>query len=93
MFYIFFVLLFYPHFLYYNYFISLDYELKHDEIRRGTILLSLLILFFIYYSTINLLNSITRVLFLFFYYPKAIIFIYYGCIDLINLLIAFNDPH
>ena len=46
----------------------------------------------IYFSTINILNSSTQVLLLLCNCPKTIIFIYYGGIDLIKLIIAFNDP-
>ena len=50
------------------------------------------IIFFIYYSTINILISSTQVLLLLYNCPKAIICISYEGIDLIKLLIAFNDP-
>ena len=46
---------------------------------------------YIYFFTLIILNSSTQVLLL-YKCPKAIIFIYYGGIDLIKLLIAFNDP-
>ena len=41
---------------------------------------------FIYYSIINILNYSTQLLLLLYNCPKAIIFIYYGGIDLIKLL-------
>ena len=67
--------------------------MKHDEIRRGTLFVLLLLLsLYIYFFTLIILNSSTQVLLLFYKCPKAIIFIYYGGIDLIKLLIAFNDP-
>ena len=47
---------------------------------------------YIYFFTLIILNSSTQVLLLLYKCPKAIIFIYYGGIDLIQLLIAFNDP-
>ena len=45
--------------------------------------------FYIYFFTLIILNSSTQVLLLLYKCPKAIIFIYYGGIDLINLLIVF----
>ena len=47
---------------------------------------------YIYLFTLIILNSSTQVLLLLYKCPKAIIFIYYEGIDLIKLLIAFNDP-
>ena len=47
---------------------------------------------YIYFFTLIILNSSTQVLLLLYKCPKAIIFIYYGGIDLIKLIIAFNDP-
>ena len=46
---------------------------------------------YIYFFTLLILNYSTQVLLLLYKCPKAIIFIYYGDIDLIKLLIAFND--
>ena len=47
---------------------------------------------YIYFFTLIILNSSTQVLLLLYKCPKAIIFIYYGGIDLIKLIIAFNEP-
>ena len=47
---------------------------------------------YIYFFTLIILNSSTKVLLLLYKCPNAIIFIYYEGIDLIKLLIAFNDP-
>ena len=55
-------------------------------------LLLLLFSLYIYFFTLIILNSSTQVLLLLYKCPKAIIFIYYGGIDLIKLIIAFNDP-